>query len=164
LIWETAEEINVSKYEVEQLNLTTKNWVTKGSVAAYGGSSTAKYNFTDVPNTYGSSFAIYRLKMTDKDGKVTYSSIVKLNYDNQKAGLFIQTNPITNGELRYTISGLATGKKAEVSIIDYNGRLIMRNTISSLMNNALKIPHLSAGMYKLVVRVDDTVLQQSFIK
>lgn len=164
LIWETSEEVNVSSYEIEQLNIATKNWITKGTVAAHGGNSAAKYSYTDIPNLYGSAFAIYRLKMTDKDGKATYSSIVKLNYDKLKARLFIQTNPVTNGELRYTITGLTTGKKAEVSIIDYNGRLIMRNTISSLMNNTLKIPHLSAGMYKLVVRVDDTMLQQSFIK
>lgn len=164
LIWETSEEVNVSSYEIEQLNIATKNWIAKGTVAAHGGNSAAKYSYTDIPNLYGSAFAIYRLKMTDKDGKVTYSSIVKLNYDKLKAELFIQTNPVTTGELRYTITGLTTGKKAEVSIIDYNGRLIMRNTISSLMNNTLKIPHLSAGMYKLVVRVDDTMLQQSFIK
>ncbi len=69
-----------------------------------------------------------------------------------------------NVVLHYTITGLSTGKKAEVSIIDYNGRLLFRNTISSLTNNTLKIAHLSAGMYKLIVRIDDTLMQQSFIK
>ena len=90
--------------------------------------------------------------------------MVKVNFEKLEAELFVQTNPVTNGELRYTITGLSTGKKAEVSIIDYNGRLILRNTVSSLMNNTLKIPHLAAGMYKLVVRVDGTILQRSFIK
>ncbi len=164
LIWETSEEQNVSRYEIEQLNTNTKNWITKGTVYANGGNSSAKYSFTDIPNIYGNKYLIYRLKMMDKDGKISYSYMVKVNFEKLKAELFIQTNPVSNGELRYTITGLSTGKKAEVSIIDYNGRLLLKNTISSLMNNTLKIPHLSAGMYKLVVRVDDTILQQSFIK
>jgi len=164
LIWETSEEINVSRYEIEQLNATDKNWVTKGSVLSHGGTGAAKYSFTDIPNTSGGKYAIYRLKITDKDGKITYSSIVKLNYEKLKAELFIQTNPVANGELHYSITGLSTGKKAEVSIIDYNGRLILKNVTSSIINNTLKIPHLSAGLYKLVVRVDDTVLQQTFMK
>lgn len=164
LVWETSEELNVSRYEIEQLNTATKQWAAKGTVFAKGGNSTATYNFTDVPNLHGGKYAIYRLKMIDKDGKFSYSSLVKVNFDKLKAELFIQTNPVVNGELRYTITGLSTGKKAEVSIIDYNGRLLLKNTISSLMNNTLKIHHLSAGMYKLVVRVDDTVMYRNFIK
>lgn len=164
LVWETAEEVNVSRYEVEQLNAITKDWVTKGTVLPQGANDGAKYSFTDVPNLFGSQYAIYRLRMIDKDGKATYSSIVKINYETLKAELSIQANPVTNGELRYTITGLQSGKKAEVSIIDYNGRLLLRNTVSSLMNNTLRISHLPAGMYKLMVRMDDTLLQKSFIK
>lgn len=164
LVWETSEELNVSRYEIEQLNTTSNAWIKKGTVYANGGNSSAKYTYTDIPNTYGNKYIIYRLKMIDKDGKITYSYLVKVNFEKLKAELFIQTNPVTNGELRYSITGLSTNKKAEVSIIDFNGRLLLKNTVSSLMNNTLKISHLSAGMYKLVVRVDDTMLQQSFIK
>jgi hypothetical protein len=164
LIWETSEEVNVGRFEIEQLNITTKDWVTKGTVLPQGANGGAKYSFSDVPNLYGSQYAIYRLKMIDKDGRVTYSSMVKINYETLKAELTIQANPVVNGELRYTITGLQAGKKAEVSIIDYNGRLLLKNTVSSLMNNTLRIQNLSAGMYKLIVHIDDTVLQKSFIK
>lgn len=164
LIWETAEERNVSRYEIEQLNTATQKWTTKGTVFAKGGSSAATYTYTDAPNLYGNKYLIYRLKIIDKDGKFSYSPLVKVNFEKLKAELFIQTNPVVNGELKYMITGLATGKKAEVSIIDYNGRLLLKNTISSLFNNTLRIPQLSAGMYKLIIRIDDTILQKSFIK
>ncbi len=164
LIWETSEEVNVGRFEIEQLNITTKDWVTKGTVLPQGANGGAKYSFNDVPNLFGSQYAIYRLKMIDKDGRVTYSSMVKINYETLKAELTIQANPVVNGELRYTITGLQAGKKAEVSIIDYNGRLLLKNTVSSLMNNTLRIQNLSAGIYKLIVHIDDTVLQKSFIK
>lgn len=164
LVWETSEELNFSRYEVEQLNTTTKQWTVKGTVPSKGGNSAAKYSFTDIPNTYGNKYMIYRLNMIDKDGKSSYSYLVKVNFDKLKAELFIQTNPVVNGELKYTITGLSAGKKGEVSIIDYNGRVVLRNTISSLMNNTLRIPHLSSGMYKLVVRVEDNIMERSFIK
>lgn len=164
LIWETSEELNVSRYEIEQFNITTRSWTTKGSVIASGGSSATKYSYTDAPELNGNRYAIYRLKMIDKDGKITYSSIVKVNFDKLKAELFIQTNPVVNGDLRYTITGLSTNRKAEVLIVDLNGRLLLKNTISPLMNNTLKISNLSAGTYKLIVRMEDTTLQQSFIK
>lgn len=164
VVWETAEELNVSRYEVEQLNSVTKNWDAKGTVYAKGGNSGSSYSFNDVPNVNSGKYLIYRLKMVDKDGKFTYSSLVKINFAILKAELFIQTNPVVNGELKYTITGLPSGKKAEVSIIDYSGRVVLRNTISSLMNNTLRIHRLSSGMYKLMVRIDDTLLQQGFVK
>ncbi|HEX8278393.1 MAG TPA: T9SS type A sorting domain-containing protein, partial [Segetibacter sp.] len=116
------------------------------------------------PNAYGSQYMIYRLKMIDKDGNSSYSYLVKVNFEKLKAELFIQTNPVVNGELKYTVTGLSAGRKGEVSIIDYNGKLVLKNTMSSLMNNTLRIPHLSSGMYKLVVRVGDDVMQRNFIK
>lgn len=164
LVWESAEELNLNRYEIEQLNTATNDWVTKGTVYANGGNSAAKYSYTDIPNTYGNKYLIYRLKMIDKDGGISYSYLVKVNFEKLKAELFIQTNPVTNGELRYTITGLSANKKAEVSIIDYNGRLLLKNTISSLNNNTLKIRQLPAGMYKLVIRIDDTLLQKGFVK
>jgi hypothetical protein len=49
----------------------------KGTVPSRGGNSAAKYSFTDIPNTYGSEYMIYRLKMIDKDGRSSYSYLVK---------------------------------------------------------------------------------------
>ena len=36
LVWETSEEVNVSRYEIEQLNITTNSWITKGTVFTPG--------------------------------------------------------------------------------------------------------------------------------
>ncbi len=76
----------------------------------------------------------------------------------------ILNNPIVNGVLRFIITGLANDKKAAASIVDYSGRTVALTTASTLMNNTIKIGNLSSGIYKLVVRVDGSVLEQSFIK
>lgn len=164
LKWESAEELNLHHYEVQQLNTTTQQWLTKGTVLAKGGASATAYAFTDNPAVYADRFAIYRLKMVDRDGTRSYSYMVKINLDKLKAELFIQTNPVVNGELRYRITGLAMDKKVEVSIVDFNGRLVVRNSVSSSASNTVRIPGLAAGMYKLVVRIEDVILQKSFIK
>ena len=163
LVWESAQEQNLSYYEVEQ-QLEPGQWIKKATVAASGGNTGAKYSLTDEPATVKGGYVIYRLKMVDIDKKFSYSSIIKLNFAKVKGELFITTNPVYNGELRYNITGLASDKKIQVSVIDYMGRVLLQKTASSITNNNLKISALPAGMYRLQVRSDDMLLQKSFTK
>jgi len=73
-------------------------------------------------------------------------------------------NPVTNGSLAFTITGLATEQKSVIMIADYNGRIVLRSTASTLQNNRVDISKLSAGMYKLMVNLNGTILQESFSK
>ena len=164
LIWETEQQINLDRYEIEQQDPETGKWITKSSVNATGSSALVKLKFTDVPTNYNSAYVIYRLKMVDKDGKFSYSSSLKINYKNAKAELMVIGNPIVNGELNYTITGLAADSKTEVSIIDYSGKVVLRTRGQALMNNRVNISRLSAGVYKLVVKINKSILQQNFIK
>jgi hypothetical protein len=74
------------------------------------------------------------------------------------------TNPITNNQLKYMITGLSGNNKAYVSIIDFSGRVVAKATAQTLANNSINVANLPSGIYKLVVRVDDNMLQQSFSK
>jgi hypothetical protein len=163
LIWESAQEINVKNYEVEQLNEQTGEWVKKGTVAANGGSSSAKYRFEDMPTVGSREYVLYRLKMVDLQGTVAYSSIIRINYSQTKAALSIMANPVVNGTLGFTITGLPNNnQKAEISIIDFSGRIMHRRAVSTLLNNFVDVSKLSKGMYKLVVKTNSTVLQETF--
>ncbi|MGI8636366.1 MAG: CHRD domain-containing protein, partial [Segetibacter sp.] len=71
LIWESAQEINVKNYEVEQQNDVTGEWNKKGSISANGGNTSAKYRFDDIPTIGKKEFVLYRLKMVDQQGLVT---------------------------------------------------------------------------------------------
>ena len=48
--------------------------------------------------------------------------------------------------------------------MDYSGRILIRTTAFTMDNNLIPVGKLSAGMYKLVVKIDDMIMQQSFIK
>ena len=55
-------------------------------------------------------------------------------------------------------------KKAEISIVDFSGKLIAHKLVSTLGENTMPLGKLSAGIYKIIARIDDTMLQQTFMK
>lgn len=164
LIWESAQEQNLKQYEIQQQGIEPGVWISKGIVAANGGNTATKYSFLDVPVINKTNYVIYRLKMTDNDGRFAYSPVVRINFVKSKAELIIAANPVMNGQLRYIITGLSADRKAEVTVVDFSGRILVRTTASSLSNNNINVAGLPAGMYKLIVRVDENILQQSFAK
>ncbi len=165
LLWESAQEIDVKNYEVEQQNPETGEWVKKATIAATGGSTARKYRFDDIPALGKKDYLLYRLKTVDEDGQFVYSPIIRINYSRSKAGLTIMPNPVINNKLRFTITGMASEQKAEISIIDLGGRTILKTVASTLLNNNIDISTLSKGMYKLLVKMNnDTVLQETFSK
>ena len=116
------------------------------------------------PLTGVDNFVFYRLKAVDKNGSFSYSPTVRINFKQATASLNILSNPVTKGMLRYNISGLTADKKVEASILDFNGRLMYKTVQPGLSTNDINVSSLAAGMYKLVIKADDVLLQQSFLK
>ncbi len=164
LMWESAQETNLSHYEVEQQSLQTRQWITKAIIEGTKTSNGAKYSYNDLPIISNEEYIIYRLKMIDLDGKFSYSSVVRVNYKQSAIKLAILTNPVVNNQLQFIVTGLASDTKMDVTIIDYNGRILSKSTASSLMNNTVPLGNVSPGIYKLIVRVNGTIMQQSFMK
>ncbi|TDH20880.1 CHRD domain-containing protein [Segetibacter sp. 3557_3] len=163
LVWQSAQEVDLSKYELQQQS-ANGDWLTKSTTLAKGGTASTRYQVNDVPFASASGFVFYRLKMVDKDGKFSYSPVVKLNIRKNQPELTIMQNPVVGTQVKFAITGLAADEKAEVSIVDMNGRAIYKKTSSSLANGLIQVGNLSSGLYKLVVRVQETVLQQTFSK
>lgn len=165
LIWESAQEIDVKNYEVEQQNIETGEWVKKATITATGGSTARTYRFDDIPVLGKKEYLLYRLKTIDADGKFVYSPTIRINYGQSKAGLTIMPNPVANNKLRFTITGMTSEQKAEISIVDLGGRTMLKTAASTLVNNDIDISNLSKGMYKLIVKMNNgTVMQESFSK
>jgi hypothetical protein len=165
LLWEAAQEIDVKNYEVEQQNIETGEWIKKATISANGGSAARKYRFDDIPTIGRKDYLLYRLKMIDADGKFVYSSIIRINYSQSKTGLTIMPNPVLNNKLRFTITGLKSEQKAEISVIDLGGRTMLKTSASTLLNNNIDVSTLSAGMYKLIIKINNgTILQETFSK
>lgn len=163
LIWETAQEINLRQFEIEQQD-ANGNWVKKSVVSANGGSSVTKYQTEDNPLSVKTEYTLYRLKMVDADGRFSYSPVIRIGLGKQKAALNLNYNPITNGVLSFTISGIENSTGAEAVVMDYGGRIVVRTKTSPLQNTRIDVSTLSKGMYRLIVTLNGTTLQESFSK
>lgn len=163
LQWETAQELNSKYFEIEQQDALGK-WISKGKVSAMGGSTLTKYNYIDQPINTGSKQLIYRLKILDADGQISFSPVIRINYTGQSASLLISPNPVAQNQVAYRITGFSSNKKAVVSVIDYMGRIVATETGNIYTNDKIDISKLPAGMYQLIIKVEDTILRQSFTK
>lgn len=163
LLWQTAEEINVRRFEIEQQNMATRTWSVKGTVAAKGGAGTNSYRFSDVPLA-GNNYALYRLKIVDADGRYSYSPVVSISYVQGGATLTIYGNPVTNGMLTFSVSGLGSEEKANIMVLDNSGRIVKRISANALQTHRVPVGNLSTGMYRLVVYVKGNMLQKNFTK
>lgn len=135
LTWKTENEINFSAYDVEQ----SSNGVHFTKLATIMGGK-AYYSFTDKIVPANAATVFYRLKITDNNGKFSYSHVVPVNLKKQTA-LTISPNPAKN--LLTVVSNVQHGL---VTIYDANGRNIMSTKINSFSSN-IDVSHVAAGIY-----------------
>ncbi len=103
-----------------------------------------KHAYTDEAPLMGDNF--YRLRILDKDGSITYSSVIKLV--NKTLAFSVQPNPFSN-----IIIVQMPGGTYQVSIIDQLGKTLLRKTARSLSPQTLNIStnNLARGMYYAAV-------------
>ena len=134
--WETANEINVSHFNVQR-SIDGITFETIGKVNAKGAST---YNFNDPLTTHDSRFTTlyYRLEIVDKNGALSYSEVKELSFIN--SSLSIYPNPTKD---YITING---GSVKEVRISDVSGRLLITGK-----KNSVDIRGLVSGVYYVAI-------------
>ena len=114
------------------------------------------FDFTDNQPAKGINY--YRLKMTDINGKVTYSTIVSLiNASKGIDVMNIAPNPIVNGNFNLKIS-TAEKTQMELVITDMQGRILQKrsvNMIAGFNTIPMNVPNLAAGTYQLFGNNED---------
>ena len=122
---------------------------------------------TDLSPAAGTNY--YRLKVTDADGKTTYSTVVALL--NRSTGFEIVSlmpNPVhKDGALTVNLSS-AKAAKLQILITDVNGKRVQTNVLAAIAGSnrlLLSLPGLAAGSYQLTAINDDGVkITARFIK
>jgi hypothetical protein len=150
LSWTTLTEINNNYFELER----SKNGIAYTKIATVntygnGNSSTEQqYPFTDLQPGSGTHF--YRVKQVDKDGRGTYSNVVKVNLS-KGVEIILAPNPVTN-----TFSLFPAAEVKEVQLFDAAGKLVKTFTPAQLYDVAV----LPKGMYVLHITNKKGELQQ----
>lgn len=152
LSWQTATENNNSHFDIERSNDGVK-FSKLNDVKGHGTTNIVQdYTFTDDAPLKNINY--YRLLQVDFDGKETIPKTVSINFDGKgqgKAKVYpTLVKDVVNIEL-------AQDTKAEISMRDLMGRVIITQNTEGVANTSLNISNLNSGMYLLSIRSNDGV-------
>ena len=151
--WATSQEENAGFYDVERSS-DQSGWSRVGTVKAKGFSSTTtNYSFTDRLPLNGTGY--YRLKMTDIDGKFTYSRTVSVTDSKTKIPLVVYSNPFSD-QIRLKVN-VSRSQNLVMTVSDMIGKTYLSQSYHAQsgdnMVNLLP-PIAASGMYILRIHGD----------
>ena len=158
--WNIANEVNVANYTIER-SANGASFTTAGTVIATG---TSKYSWFDAAPLSGNNF--YRIKATDKDGSVKYTSILRVNTVTGSAAVNVAPNPVKGNKLTVQLSGVAKGNYT-VSLYNNFGQQVYNKVITAdgaSTTQSLSLPaSIIKGAYNLQVINADVKLNKKVI-
>ena len=161
--WQIANQINNDYFEV-QAGVDATNLSTIGKVSA---TSATSYTFTHANfRSLPGRSVYYRLKQVDKDGKFTFSKVLKVNLDTKAFAFNVIGNPVKGNILNIGIES-ATINKGSITIVDLQGRKLLQQNISWLAGTSqrlITLPNLAKGMYSAVLQVDEELYSVKFVR
>ena len=163
LIWETANEKNVSGFDIEKK--TAKSWDKMGHLPSTGGITENKYFFGDYFPVTGLNY--YRLKILGSEGKFVYSYIINVKLITNKNVMYQNVpNPFTG----ITTIHYEVPDKSLVKIVVYNTLGIP----VAVLANEIKNPgsyqvqwnagNITSGTYFYTIIIGDNVRTRKMLK
>lgn len=155
LNWLVSSEINVDRYEVEA-SVDGKTFNAIGKVQAKGATSAAvEYSFNDAKTSSDTKF--YKLVIVDKDGRKTFSQVIKISLNAQPSAVSSYPVPATNS-LTITSKNFLN-KLCVVEVYNSIGIKVLQSSITS-SNNAFQLntSALPNGRYRAIVSSNNNKL------
>ncbi|MEL6190991.1 MAG: T9SS type A sorting domain-containing protein [Bacteroidota bacterium] len=145
LFWKNENEIAYQGFEIER-SLNASSWESLGQVS--GQVNQQDYLFRDISPVLGRNF--YRLRMTDIDGAISFSSIIEVAFDIQSA-FDIYPNP-SNGTFQLSIP-FRPEAPITLSVTNLAGQKVMDISISPAeVSNPISLNFPAKGYY--IISVD----------
>jgi len=157
LKWSTASEVNNDHYEVQR-SADGINFLTIVNVPA---SNAKQYQYTDLNPLPATCY--YRIRQVDKDGKYTYSSVVKISFDNNGISWQVYPNPAKNITALYAQKELT---KVQIVLTDLSGKIVYRKEYSNIIiGQHVDIPvrDLAKGIYMLKVTSEQGIKTEKLL-
>ena len=156
LNWQTSQELNSDRFELFR-SYDGNDFELAASVAGAGNSFTTKnYTYQDHIGSTQGNYVFYKLKQIDKDGKFTFSNVIKLSLSNTATSFQVFPNPVVNN---FTASFSAPkSTTATLLIRNTSGQTVYRKTVDVIRGNnsvQVNVPQLNTGMYYISVVNDE---------
>jgi hypothetical protein len=154
LKWITSNEINNSYFEIER-SRDAKIFESLGSVNSAGsGNSPTEYKFLDQNSIHGISY--YRIKQVDFDGKISYSTIRSINFNNYI--IHVYPNPISQDEILIIDYYAEKESSVKFFLSDVLGRILISHELThadGLNSSQIALKSLSSGVYVLALSISN---------
>ena len=162
LDWATANEMNTSFFDIQR-SQNGRNFSSIGKINTTGNTIfTRKYSFSDLDPVKAINY--YRLGIMDKDGKLYYSPIRKVNNGfSMEVSAF--PNPV-NEKLQINIQS-DKAKYLRVDLLNMNGKLLSSNKLTIIegaTNKTMDVSALSSGTYLVKIYDGEEYLVLKFQK
>ena len=155
LQWKTSNEINVSSFVVQHL----ENGVyTDASIVAAKGGAGNSYALATARVNEGMN--MYRLKMIEKDGMVSYSKSVSITAA-ITAAIAVYPNPAS----RYVMVTHPTDSKvSQIQLADMNGAVIKTIVVAKGdVQNRMSLDGIAKGTYRVIWRASSSTVSRAII-
>ncbi len=151
--WKTENESGMLQYEVQKSADGTLFATSAITQALNNG--TANYQWADTQFTQGTNY--YRIKMVSKDGKISYSQVVKVTSGKILPVLTVAPNPVINGTIHLIFKNEPAGKY-DITLSNQVGQVvfskpILHTSISGFEN--ISDNSIIKGVYNLSITKPD---------
>jgi len=160
LNWSVVNEFSSTNYIVER-SANGKNFTSLNTIAA-SNSLTGAYKYNDA-SSITSGKLYYRLKISDKNGGISYSNVVLINLSSNTS-FSVYPNPV-QAKLNLQVQNSKI-EKVTIQVIDLLGKVLQQQSsqLNAGINSlSLDVASLAKGSYIVVVK-GETNHQQQFIK
>ncbi|MEO6732756.1 MAG: T9SS type A sorting domain-containing protein [Ferruginibacter sp.] len=159
--WHVENEVNTLKYEVEKSANGSNFNLVNTTVSNAGGN----YSWIDPTPFNGENF--YRVKSTDRDGSIKYSSMVHVLLGNQATSFTVHPNPVKGNSIHLKFANQPKGLY-HFNLINSTGQSIFNTQLSISNSNTSQTltssKTLPAGLYQLqITGPDNNVETQKII-
>jgi Secretion system C-terminal sorting domain len=155
LKWTTQNESNNGRFEIEY-STDGKNFNTAGTVLGKNLAGINTYTYA-APMALNSPAVYYRLKIFDKNQRITYSNTIKL-FTKETADVSVYPNPAANF---ITLSGI--GKVTQIQLVSMDGKVILSRT-NNTAAATLPVANVVNGTYFIrLISAEKTVNQKIII-
>ena len=163
LEWNSESEANLNSYIIEK-STDGVNFSALNSIAARNSSNSETYKYTDAAGN--ANVMYYRIAMTELDGKVTFSRIVKVESTSKGTQLQVYPNPVRGGIVNFITPQLAKGVYS-VEVFNNSAQVVykMRYTHSGgALSQSIQLPEsLKPGIYSIHINDGQVKYQHNFL-
>lgn len=157
--WMVANEINLSKYEVEK----SADGIHFNMLSSINAANQNSYSYFDATTMGTNNY--YRIKAVDKNAAVQYSSIVNVKMNKGTTSVTVLNNPVKNKLLVVQFDAVKAATYT-IQLINNAGQLVQQKQITCNAGTFVQSIELSGvmnGMYQVQITGADVKLNKTVI-